>query len=314
MTYRDPSTLALREAIAALEPRPGLRDDIIKALDEASKAVSIASFYHRYFSRLILAFDDPEDAELVEFLSSRMRASEEVVNAHVEEQRDHLRHTIHDFLLGYLFLNATSYFHPIAENFARRVGYRGDPMSCLNYSWFLAAHFHDLGYPVQFHHYLLNFARQVASDFPHVSHMERGSPMTYRSDAPLTSLFAWRAGLYGAAEYGEGNIPTLQARAVREQVDYPDHALTAAFLLWDRATEHESEPSPKKCFTASVLRTAALASASHNFQYLVHHGAWYHISITRDPVSFLLQLVDESQDWSRERFLSRSQRLYGRNM
>lgn len=195
MTISDPSTRALREAIAALEPQTWLRNYIIEALDEASKAVSIVSFYQRYFNRLILAFDDPEDAELVDFLSSRMRESEEVVNAHVENQRDHLRHTIHDFLLGYLFLNATSYFRPIAEVYARRVGYGGDPMSCLNYAYFLAAHFHDLGYPVEFHRYLLEFARQIASDFPHVIHMERGSPMTYGSDAPLTSLFAWRAGL-----------------------------------------------------------------------------------------------------------------------
>ncbi len=301
MTISEPSTRALREAIAALEPNRWLRDDIIEALDEASKAVSIVSFYQRYFNRLILAFDNPEDAELVDFLSSRMRESEEVVNAHVESQRDHLRHTIHDFLLDYLFLNATSYFHPIAEAFARRVGYRGDPMSCLNYTYFLAAHFHDLGYPVQFHQYLLEFVRQVASDFPHVIHMERSSLMRYGSDAPLTSLFAWRAGLYGDAEGSEGNISTLPARAVREQVDIPDHALTAAFLLWDRATEHESGPSSGERFTAPVLRTAALACASHNFQYLVRHSKWYRISLARDPASFLLQLVDEIQDWSRER-------------
>lgn len=301
MTISEPSTRALRDAIAALEPRPWLRKYIIEALDDANKAVSIVSFYQRYFNRLIPAFDDPDDAELVDFLSSRMRESEEVVNAHVENQRDHLRHTIHDFLLGYLFLNATSYFHPIAEAYARRVGYRGEPMSCLNYAYFLAAHFHDLGYPVEFHRYLLEFARKITSDFPHVSHMERGSPMKYGSDAPLTSLFAWRAGLYGVTADGEGNIPTLPAHAVRSQVDRPDHALTAAFLLWDRATEHESEPLPGKCFTAPVLRTAALACASHNFQYLVDNSIWYRISLTRDPVSFLLQLVDEVQDWSRER-------------
>src|SRR6266852_34126 len=72
MTISEPSTRALREAIAALEPNRWLRDDIIEALDEASKAVSIVSFYQRYFNRLILAFDNPEDAELVDFLSSRM--------------------------------------------------------------------------------------------------------------------------------------------------------------------------------------------------------------------------------------------------
>lgn len=301
MIAMEPSTLALRSAIAALEPQPWLRDHIIAALEDASKAVSVASFYHRYFSRLLLAFEDPEDAELVEFLFSRMLESEAVVNAHVEEQRDHLRHTIHDFLLGYLVLNATPYFHPIAEAFARHIGYRGDGMACLNHAWFLAAHFHDLGYPVEFHSYLLDFVRKIISDVPHVSHVSSGARMAYRGDAPLASLFAWRAGLYGIIEGEEGSIATLPTRAVLDQISRPDHAFAAAFLLWDRASDGGSRPSPKMCFTAPVLRTAALACASHNFQYLVHHGEWFRISFARDPVSWLLQLVDEVQDWSRER-------------
>jgi len=302
MSGTDPSTLVLRNAIAAIEPEPWLRSDIIDALAKASEAMSVASFYHLYFSRLILAFDDPEDAELVEFLSSRMLESEAIVNAHVEEQRDHLRHTVHDFLLGYIILNATSYFRSLSREFASCIGYVGDPMSCLNYAWFLAAHFHDLGYPVEYHHYLLDFTRKVASDFPYVSQVGRGPSVTYRSDAPLTSLFAWRAGLYGVSEGREGAVPTLPQPAVLQQISRPDHALTAAFLLWDRASQRESETPSKQFFNPPVLRTAALACASHNFQYLVPDGGeWFRISLARDPVSFLLQLVDEVQDWSRER-------------
>lgn len=85
MQYCELSTLILREAIQTLPSQLWLRDTIIESLEEASQATSVASFYHRYFQPIILALDDPDDAELVEFLSSRMLKSEEVVNAHVQQ-------------------------------------------------------------------------------------------------------------------------------------------------------------------------------------------------------------------------------------
>lgn len=171
-------------------------------------------------------------------------------------------------------------------------------MSCLNYAWFLAAHFHDLGYPVEYHGYLLDFARRVTADFPYLGNVDRASRMTYRSDAPLASLFAWRANLYGNSATGNEDIPALPERSILELLDRRDHALTAAFFLWDRASRQVGGT----CFPAPVLRTAALACASHNFQYYVREGCeWFRISLARDPVSFLLHLVDVLQEWSRER-------------
>src|SRR5438445_8789929 len=133
---RDLSTLFLWQGIEKLAPC-WLRGAILDALATADAADSITNYYQRYFNRVILEFHDPDDATFLDFLSSRMLQSEAVVNAHVEGQRDHLRHTIHDFLLGYMLLNATEYFKPIATKYAQRVGYEGDdPLSCLNHAWY----------------------------------------------------------------------------------------------------------------------------------------------------------------------------------
>jgi hypothetical protein len=298
--WRDLSTASICEGVEKLASECWIKEAILQALASADVADSITRYYQRYFKRLTLEFEDPDDAEFVDFLSSRMLESEEVVNAHVAEQRDHLRHTIHDFLLGYLIVNTTEYFRPLAERYAKRIGYTGkDPLACLNHAWFLAAHFHDLGYPVEYHRYLLEFARGIVADFPYTGGIDARSIIRYRSDAPLASLFAWRASLYGSET---SMVHMLPAQAVRDQIERRDHALTAGFLFWDEA-EKEKESHCHRCFPAPVLRSAALACASHNFQYYAGKPGceWYKISLQRDPVSFLLQLVDELQDWSRER-------------
>ncbi len=299
-TWRDPSTSSLWEGVEKLVPECWLRDAILDALAQADGADSVTGYYQKYFNRVTLEFQNPDDATFLDFLSSRMLESEEVVNAHVEEQRDHLRHTIHDFLFGYLLLNTTEYFRPIAEEYASRIGYEGrEPLSCLNHAWFLAAHFHDLGYPVEFHRYLLDFSRSVMADFPYTGGIDSASVITYRADAPLPSLFAWRSSLYGRQA---SSVQLLPPAAVRAQLERRDHALTAGFLFWERA-EEQARARNSQCFSAPVLRTAALACASHNFQFYAEEpgNEWYKISLRRDPASFLLQLVDELQDWSRER-------------
>ncbi|MBI2839686.1 MAG: hypothetical protein HYX75_15350 [Acidobacteria bacterium] len=298
----DPSLTLLLQGIARLGGDVWLKDVILSALADANTAASVESMYRHYSLRLVDALDDPDDAELADFLFTRMLESEGVVNALVQEQRDHLRHTIHDFLLGYFILNSTSYFQPLGADLARRTGHDGDAMVFLNRVWFLAAHFHDIGYPIQFHHFSLSFARQVVQDFPYVDTSVPGMTMTYGKDAPLAPLFAWRAGLYATDEERRRKVPILSSDALRRQLDQPDHALTAAFLLWDRANEADLSAPSERSFTGAVLRTAALACASHNFQYLVSSkDEWFGISLRHDPVSFLLHLVDEAQEWSRER-------------
>lgn len=297
----DNSSVLLRTAIERLRADLWLRSEIIEAMDERRLRGSISASYRRYFQRLVLALDDSQDAEMVERLSERMLRSEAVVNAHRPSQRDHLRHTIHDFLLGYLILNSTAFFEGIARRFAGRLDLPSDEgMACLNHAWFLASHFHDLGYAVEVGRSIEEFLRQLSVDIPHVLRARIGTAPAYSLAGPLAPLYSWRSGLYGEA--GKP-IPALPSALLREQVHYPDHGLTAAFLFWQTAEECDlrRERSERRRFNAAVLRTAAVACASHNFPHLANKSPWFQVSLSHDPVSFLLILVDNVQDWSRER-------------
>ncbi len=207
--------------------------------------------------------------------------------------RDHFIHQFRDAFLGLSILSLEGFRHAIGDWFRAQDGpvsqYLKDcldediqdveeavlPVICQ--SVFLAAIFHDLGYP-------LNYFSRVSKQINRSLSYHNAIYGTYKSDfsslhAKLASSLLFR---------------TVKAEEIRKKYDDDDHGIFSAicFLLnfYDTGAIHELPPK-QRC----IINLAALAIYDHTNKY----SETRRMVFDKCPVSYLLRISDDLQEWSR---------------
>lgn len=207
--------------------------------------------------------------------------------------RDHFIHQFRDAFLGLNILNLKGFRRSIGDWFRAQDGpvsqYLKDsldediqdveesvlPVVCQ--SVFLAAIFHDLGYPLS---YFSRVSKQINRSLSYHNAIYG----TYKSDfssihAKLASSLLFR---------------TVKAEEIRKKYDDDDHGIFSAicFLLnfYDTGALHELPPK-QQC----IINLAALAIYDHTNKYSQTHR----LTFNKNPVSYLLRISDDLQEWSR---------------
>ena len=207
--------------------------------------------------------------------------------------RDHFIHQFRDAFLGLSILSLEGFRRAIGNWFKAQDGpvsqYLKDclgeniqdveetVLSVVCQSVFLAAIFHDLGYPLS---YFSRVSKQISRSLSYHNAIYR----TYKSDfsslhAKLASSLLFR---------------TVKVKEIREKYDDDDHGIFSAicFLLnfYDTGAIHELPPK-QQC----IINLAALAIYDHTNKYPQTHR----MTFNKSPVSYLLRISDDLQEWSR---------------
>ena len=212
---------------------------------------------------------------------------------HSKYYRDHFIHQFRDAFLGLIILSSKGFQSAIVSWFKAQDGPISQylegclqenmqdaeevVMSVVCQSVFLAAIFHDLGYPLS---YFSRVSKQISRSLSYHNAIYR----TQKSDfsllyAKLASSLLFR---------------TVKAEEIRKKYDNDDHGIFSAicFLLnfYDTGAIY-TLPNKQQC----IINLAALAIYDHTNKYSETHR----MTFNKNPVAYLLRISDDLQEWSR---------------
>jgi len=214
----------------------------------------------------------------------------------------HIRHVIHNFLIGFNVLTLSEgirFAHYDGSSFADASSRFGDLILC----WGVASLLHDIGYEVerypdiellrQQRNTFWNFmtSRPVATELPVMYHAVAAS------ETPYGMLYRRVAELSTDVRLSLTDFEMLFKRPAQpfmNSVKY-DHAIISAVkFLW---AVHERAPA---LVNSPVIQDAAVAMALHNFRYK-NSNVTLDSSDWRAIVPYLLIVADEIHEWNRDR-------------
>lgn len=290
-----------RQPPAGVEPwRAG---DIEKAIERAQRYEADQAAFNLEFIESIQDLVDDAEISILKRFGLQSLLTEARIQADDPTVRDHLRHVTQVFLIGWAILNGCRLFSAAGDEW-RPYDWPltgKERFEALNRAWLFAALLHDSGYSVEYGHRawaLDRYPRELFGDMyrplraggPVPGAMERASEPIWR----LRNRWQGRLGALPAAVRGE----------VDSQYQRADHGMLAGAALWREAERWPGED------TRRPLRAAAVAAWLHNW---IKHGcdcdrgprdqpnAWLALDLQREPLSVLLLLCDELQEWGRER-------------
>jgi hypothetical protein len=224
------------------------------------------------------------DRDLRIYEHFRQAAQHEVLLYHSRtEYRDHLFHAVDTFLVGYALLTASG--SPVKFILSARGNGRKDRETLRE--WFLAALCHDFGYVME----LVPAALGIAQQFP-VNGMRKMVPeLKSQWDDKITEL----------------NRLVKEQQELRSEIGQKrtDHGvfsylhLRSELLRLDRLAQEEVSLSgpPSKWKSEHCEQHAEALSA-----ILKHSLAREPVNVRKEPLSALLVLCDELQEWQRPRY------------
>jgi hypothetical protein len=298
--HDDYLLIRLREvcnsAPAGVEPWSGRK--LCELAEQTSKQVAgHAGFYLQFMEGIRDLVSEEEDRILRRFLAQTL-AAEPRLHADDQDIRDHLTHVTQVFLAGWIILNSC----PVFRRFeAGTYGWKGAHryFENLNRCWLYAALLHDCAYSVEYAKQALRHELMVRGLFEAYQLGKPGGSALEEIARLAVPLWKERA------KWRDLQFDDDLSRFHEEnQYSRLDHAIVGAIALWKEAEDQEKRPELE---LAQILKPAALAIACHNFQYLVGrseaHGAdeWFRLSLKTEPISVLLHICDELQEWGRER-------------
>lgn len=325
---RDAYFLLERVRATVREPALGVAPwkgrELVQLLSEVDRdSADAAAVYLSFLEGLrrhLLEADDAQDILFRRLLSHNLLVEPDL-HALSPGTRDHLVHVTQVFLLGWLILNGTSVFAEAPVSWCP-YGWKSETQEArhekLNHSWLFASLLHDCAYSVELAGTLQGRESAVGAVFGDL--YETGMPGAL-SGANLNEHLR---GLWRRRSEATGH-PTGLPQAIldknADQVVRRDHAFVGAVAVERQASRWEVGRNEE-------ILAAALAIACHNFQYLVDKNApptvtgnggdgggrsdagaagkteingWFSLSFEDEPLSALLHLCDELQEWSRER-------------
>jgi len=153
---------------------------------------------------------------------------------------------------------------------------------------YMATLFHDIGYPVE--HYV-NTHTRVLEYLPVLSTIYSINP----ASLDTLSILLSRSLLFDQVKREE----------IQKRLTANDHGAISAFvflLYFYQNSLIDTLPPYKQ----AAVELAALAMYNHTLQYFNatddKYENHYHLSFTQDPISFILRICDDIQDWDRVYF------------
>jgi len=258
----------------------------------------------------------PEGAEEADRILRRFMGhsltSEARIHADDQNIRDHLTHVIQVFLTGWIILNSCRVFQRFGDD--PPYGWSDKTFERLNLCWLYAALLHDCAYSVEYAKQAIKHEIAIRSFFG--KGYKQGLPGGYTVEElqdAAEHLWEVRKGWRKENSFNLRNVRDLHKK---NQYERPDHGIVGALALWKELNstdvkklselEQGSSDAPWRTKLTGILRPAALAIACHNFQYLVKDAtkeqqSWLRLSLKAEPISVLLHICDELQEWGRER-------------
>ncbi len=271
----------------------------VAAFAEAETEENAAAVY-RLFRDGYSFSQDSDILGLIDMMHTFERRSERIVDS----QRDHYVHSVNVFILGLCIYSSSKRYR---EFFAKRhhASVFRSPEEDFLYIWGLASLFHDIGYPVEIAYNQIRRFLRIAS----CSEDSRIAPIPeFRALEDLTvspgvdTLRMLSERLSGAlgVDYDTlyGTLGGYE-RSMRE-TGFVDHGFFSAMMLMKWMSPHicKGENSAiRDCVVES-----SVAILLHNFYNHTFSRPPYSLgplSPADDPVSFLLILCDELQEWNR---------------
>lgn len=205
---------------------------------------------------------------------------ERVLYATDEQYRDHFLHPFNTYLLGLI------------------VGKHMDMLNCDNLdAWQYAAFFHDVGYPVEKAQAISTAIRETYfRGIPQftVSDMKVGSPqpgLLSESHDCISQIAGHYVGAFGQGhKSGQPNAEAI----FQEGLLLNDHGVVSAVIFWNFAFLDALLGGRDN--TLELVQKSVTAMAVHNL-----HRTFRGLRIPQAklPLSFLLSLCDELQEWGR---------------
>lgn len=287
--------------------RPWKWHELLRLIDRITRQPSDhGAFYLDFMEGMRDLVDSEEEDHILRRFAEQTLAVEARVHADDKEARDHLTHVTQVFLVGWLILNGCRRF-AFAPAEWRPYDWPSDPTErfCrLNRSWMFASLLHDCAYSVQKAPFGRAHEAVVRGLFGAIYRPgTSGGVDAAELSKQVSALWRQRTRWIFPGELGAAAPPAAAAIKHEEQYTSGDHAFVGATALYN-ATDGLREGD-----LAEVLRPAAVAIACHNNQYLVNvneHAEspvnrWFRVDLWEEPLSALLHLCDEIQEWSRER-------------
>lgn len=244
--------------------------------------------------------------KLLEMLSDHEYHSGELLSKH----RDHYSHSVYVFALGLAIYANDSAFK---NAFLTFYGLKDDKKSAFGflYLWGLTSLFHDIGYPFQLAHEQIknyseelwgknnpenpyvsfgNFQAFTAIDEPAADRLKK-ELKTDRTFSSLDELFAY--GLNMRKGYDEKAVCEKLRERIKTQPAFMDHAYFSAVIL---ARQFLSQSDFVFDNSLTDVLTAILLHNSFNKYDAPGRSP---VKIDEHPLSYLLILCDELQNWDR---------------
>ena len=210
----------------------------------------------------------------------------------IPRYRDHFLHQIKVFLLGYCILNSL--------NRSRRLD--GTVLGQKNSMklWFLAAVFHDVGYPFErMRDWLDGFVLGVLKSPDEKEDIKSLVPIEFNWGVLFARRYNWyhleriADVLCRCYRPGDNKVRTNLLVALAEHLaESPDHGLYSSLILQNflRVNLLDAEVDP-----------VVVAVALHNWKIAtaVRETVLTELSFRKDPLSFLLMFCDTAQEWGR---------------
>ncbi len=245
-----------------------------------------------------------------------------------ENYRDHVFHTINVFLFGYYIINQKGVFQnylysPFANNSmsctdCNKLFNHYCPESCTNSgtiqseyydvvpdrflrvlynwntAWFLASLFHDIGYPVEKFPQIVQITQKICVKFDFMGYKYDINPGEINWKEEISELMDCYNVLNGT-KLPQDTLTQLSSSPINAylQTRY-DHGLVGATRILKLLKAIENGEKVWAPYKRAVLAIALHNIAGDDKNNLI-------INAKKDPLSFLLKICDELQEWGRER-------------
>ena len=228
-------------------------------------------------------------------------------NSKMNVYRDHFLHQIRNAYLGFILIWEMDFYKNIIEaikkykytgfssfinmyakkekNVSQEVFYA----EVIKKSWFLAAFFHDIGYPISYYY---RFSSRVDKYMPYLRILDKRSHMDF---VDLSSLLC-DSYLFKMVDYNE----------LKQKYDKLDHGMLSAVCLllnyYHGGLVHQLS-NQDRCSIELAAYTIFLHTRKYSIQQKEKKSKWVKPSFVEDPISYLLRICDDLQEWSRIYFL-----------
>lgn len=218
--------------------------------------------------------------------------------------RDHFIHQFQVFLCGLPIIE--QHFDDIHSSYSQL--FNPDSPINIEFSWLLAASYHDVGYLVQL---LYSWMDRFFVDVLDVKDIKINvdlAKLLQEKDFQenldkLTSLYThiynnltnekWK---YSGSHYVD---PFLRKEFVKKLLNERNHGLISSIILLDRIQKQKRDNEYIDKTFSSIVMPAALSIALHDKAILKIQNLEKNVIFEKDPLSFILIYCDTIQEWGR---------------